>query len=58
MAENKKVDVIKFYKENIINSKKYANRKSILKVLLLEDTQYSLEEVEEILNKFMAREVK
>ncbi|MBN5964766.1 hypothetical protein JY680_07680 [Clostridioides difficile] len=43
----------KFTKEQIVNSKKYINRKDLLNVILKENELYSFSEVEEIINSFM-----
>ncbi|WP_322392424.1 hypothetical protein [Clostridium perfringens] len=49
---------IKFSKEQIISSKQFAIiEKDILKAIL-EDKEYSLEEVKEILEEFNKKEVK
>ncbi|HBE9110475.1 TPA: hypothetical protein KNH21_003798, partial [Clostridioides difficile] len=43
----------KFTKEQIVNSKKYINRKDLLNAILKENELYSFSEVEEIINSFM-----
>ncbi|MDW0089359.1 hypothetical protein RHK27_03215 [Clostridioides difficile] len=43
----------KFTKEQIVNSKRYVNRKDLLNAILKEDELYSFSEVEEIINNFM-----
>ncbi|MFL8797994.1 hypothetical protein Q3228_18955 [Clostridioides difficile] len=43
----------KFTKEQIVNSKKYVNRKDLLNAILKENELYSFSEVEEIINNFM-----
>ncbi|HGM3364496.1 TPA: hypothetical protein ACKOMM_003560 [Clostridioides difficile] len=43
----------KFTKEQIVNSKKYVNRKDLLNAILKENELYSFSEVEEIINSFM-----
>ncbi|WP_413840595.1 MULTISPECIES: hypothetical protein [unclassified Clostridioides] len=48
-----KEDGYKFTKEQIVNSKKYVNRKDLLNAILKENELYSFSEVEEIINKFM-----
>ncbi|MBF9986859.1 hypothetical protein I4O28_19490, partial [Clostridioides difficile] len=48
-----KEDDYKFTKEQIVNSKKYVNRKDLLNAILKENELYSFSEVEEIINKFM-----
>lgn len=47
-----------FSKEQIKNSKKFANRKDLIEVLLEEGRQYSISEVEEMIEKFMKGKVK
>lgn len=48
-----KEDNYKFSKEQIVNSKKYANRKDLLNAILKEDELYSFLEVEDRINNFM-----
>ena len=48
-----KEDDYKFTKEQIVNSKKYVNRKDLLNAILKENELYSFLEVEEIINNFM-----
>ncbi|HBG7381129.1 TPA: hypothetical protein KRD64_003769 [Clostridioides difficile] len=48
-----KEDSYKFTKEQIVNSKKYVNRKDLLNAILEENELYSFSEVEEIINNFM-----
>ncbi|HHI5792494.1 TPA: hypothetical protein ACP6IR_002268 [Clostridioides difficile] len=48
-----KEDSYKFTKEQIVNSKKYVNRKDLLNAILKENELYSFSEVEEMINKFM-----
>ncbi|HBF3744650.1 TPA: hypothetical protein KOS27_004090 [Clostridioides difficile] len=43
----------KFTKEQIVNSKKYVNRKDLLNAILKDDELYSFSEVEDMINKFM-----
>ncbi|HFG9240153.1 TPA: hypothetical protein ACGI57_000739 [Clostridioides difficile] len=43
----------KFTKEQIVNSKKYVNRKDLLNAILRENELYSFSEVEKIINNFM-----
>ncbi|HBF6506487.1 TPA: hypothetical protein KOT38_003931 [Clostridioides difficile] len=43
----------KFTKEQIVNSKKYVNRKDLLNAILKENELYSFSEVEDMINKFM-----
>ncbi|HCQ6376187.1 TPA: hypothetical protein OL524_003644 [Clostridioides difficile] len=48
-----KEDSYKFTKEQIVNSKKYVNRKDLLNAILKEDELYSFLEVEDRINSFM-----
>nr|UWI48539.1 hypothetical protein NZ312_10480 [Clostridioides difficile] len=48
-----KEDGYKFTKEQIVNSKKYVNRKDLLNAILKEDELYSFSEVEDRINNFM-----
>ncbi|HBF5742005.1 TPA: hypothetical protein MIY32_003074 [Clostridioides difficile] len=43
----------KFTKEQIVNSKKYVNRKDLLNAILEENELYSFSEVEDMINNFM-----
>lgn len=46
-----------YTKESIIKSKKYFNRKDLLMTILKDDVQYTFEEVDSLIDKFM-KEVK
>ena len=46
----------KYTKENIINSKRYLMNKDLLNVIL-EEKEYTLQEVEEEINKYNKRKV-
>ncbi|WP_234778300.1 hypothetical protein [Clostridioides difficile] len=48
-----KEDNYKFTKEQIVNSKKYVNRKDLLNAILKENDLHSFSEVEDRINKFM-----
>ncbi|EGT2197671.1 TPA: hypothetical protein KSK03_003880 [Clostridioides difficile] len=48
-----KEDNYKFTKEQIVNSKKYVNRKDLLNAILKENELYSFSEVEDRINSFM-----
>ena len=58
--ENKTIEKVeetpKYTKENIINSKRYLINKYLLNVIL-EEKEYTLQEVEEEINKFKKRKV-
>lgn len=60
MAENKIVaeKETAFTKHQIINSKKYLDRKDVLNVLLKDDTSYTIKEVDKLINDFMKKGVK
>lgn len=47
-----------FTKESIINSNKYSNRKDLLNGLLKDDKEYTFEQVDEMIDKFMKGKVK
>ena len=53
--ENKTSDDV-FSKEQILGSKKFANRKDILNVLLKDET-YSIDDIENIIKEFLNKEV-
>ncbi|WP_334310139.1 hypothetical protein [Clostridioides difficile] len=48
-----KEDDYKFTKEQIVNSKKYVNRKDLLNAILEENELYSFSQVDDRINKFM-----
>ena len=56
-TKTKKDDEILYSKEQIIESKKYSNRKDILNVLLKDDEEYSFSRIDEIIEEFMNKEV-
>lgn len=59
MAEKEKKKVeLTFTKQQILSAKKYRHRQDILNVLLKDDKEYSLEQVDELLDKFMKGKVK
>lgn len=58
MAKKAEKEEAKYLKESIIASKKYANRKDILNVLLEDGKEYSFSEIDVIINDFMTKEVK
>ncbi len=47
----------KFTKENILKSNRYKNRKDLLIGLLQDNKEYSLEEVDNLIEKFMKGKV-
>ncbi|EJA6558992.1 TPA: hypothetical protein KPF84_001393 [Clostridioides difficile] len=48
-----KEDDYKFTKEQIVNSKKYVNRKDLLNAILEENELYSFSQVDDRINNFM-----
>lgn len=46
-----------YTKESIVKSKKYSNRKDLLMTILKDNVEYTLEEVDSLIDKFM-KEVK
>lgn len=53
-----KVEKMKFTKQQILEAKKYANRKDLVGALLEEGKKYSLSEVDSAISDFMKRKVK
>lgn len=47
-----------FTKEQILASKKYSNRRDVLGAILTDKKEYTLEQVESLLEKFMKGKVK
>lgn len=58
MTDDIKNEEIKFTKEQILNSKKYASQKDIVSILLREGINYSLNEVNKLIAEFMKGKVK
>lgn len=56
-ALEKSEDLSKFSKSQIVNSKKYSNRRDLLTALLEQDKEYSFSDIEEIINKFNDKKV-
>lgn len=56
-AENE-VRVVAFTKEQLLSAKKYSNRKDILGVLLEDGKEYTIEQVDTLMDKFMKGKVK
>lgn len=55
---NEREKPVTFTKQQLLKSKKYAEKKDLLSALLVDDRSYSMAEVEEILNKFLKRKVR
>lgn len=53
VTTEKNEKVLTFSKKQFVNSKKFAKRKDILNALLDDDKEYSIEQVEEIINDFL-----
>jgi hypothetical protein len=56
-TEQPEVSEATFTKQQLISSKKYAEKKDLLNALLADDRSYSMPEVEEILNNFLKGKV-
>ena len=56
-TKTNKDDEFLYSNEQIIESKKYSNRKDILNVLLKDDEEYSFSKIDEIIEEFMNKEV-
>ena len=54
--KEKKIDDV-FSKEQILQSKKYRDRRDLLSVLLADNESYSFKAVDDIIKKFMEGEV-
>lgn len=48
---------VKHTKESIMSSSKYADCKDVINILLDKDTEYSIDEVDEMIDKFLKGEV-
>lgn len=48
----------KYTKQQILKSKRYSDKQDLINALLKDDTQYSISEVDKIINDFMKGEVK
>lgn len=56
--EPKVVEQVKFTKDKILSANKYKNRIDILKTLLVDDKEYSFEQVDGMMDDFMKGKVK
>ena len=52
------MDDNKYSKHKILKSKKYSDKQDLINALLKDDTQYSITEVDELINDFMKGAVK
>lgn len=62
MAKKETAEIVEkaaatYTKEQLYNSKRYAERKDVIMVVLEESKEYTLVEVDELIEKFMNREV-
>ena len=57
-SENTSSNTPKFLKRILLNSKKYRAKIDILSVILKDDGAYSAEEVDDMLEKFLKKEIK
>lgn len=48
---------VKHTKESIMSSSKYADCKDVINILLDKDTEYSIDEVDEMIDEFLKGEV-
>ena len=48
---------VRHTKESIMSSSKYADCKDVINILLDKDTEYSIDEVDEMIDKFVKGEV-
>lgn len=48
---------VKYTKAQILAAKKYRNRRDLLGVLLVDDREYELEEVEQVMSEFLEGKV-
>ena len=48
---------IKYFKEAILSSQKYLDKRDLISILLDDVTEYSLDEVEKLIEEFLNKEV-
>lgn len=53
-----KKDSVTFSKEQLIHSKKFSNRKDVLSTVLKSDKQYTIEQVDTLIDDFMKNKTK
>ena len=58
MAVKNKTEIVTFKKEQILKSKKYEEKRDLLNALLETGQEYTLEVVDELIEKFMKEGVK
>lgn len=54
----KKTTKAVYSKEQLLGSRKYAAKRDLLSVLLLDDKEYSFDEVDKVIEKYMKGKVK
>ena len=57
VESNEKMQEPVYTKEQILDSKKYAHRRDILGVLLHDEKEYTVKEIDSLLEKFMKGKV-
>jgi len=55
---NEKDETTKFYKKQLVASNKYSRYKDLLNAVLKDDSTYSIDEVDELIENFMKGKVK
>ena len=58
MANQEAKPAVAFTKQQILSAKKYTDRRDLLSVLLQEDKQYTIAEVDQLIDEFMKKGVK
>lgn len=56
--KTEKAEVVKYTKDQILSAKKYKHSRDVVNVVLNNDQVYSLEEVDDLVEKFMKGKVK
>ena len=57
-SNDAEIQVVTFSKEQLLSAKRYNNRKDILGELLEDGKQYTIEQVDTLMDKFMKGKVK
>lgn len=57
MTEKKTAEPV-FFKRDLVKSKRYFGKRDILNALLEDEKQYTIKEVDSIINTFLKKEVK
>ncbi len=58
MAKNNKTLEITYSKEQLVKAKRFINHIDILNALLVDGVQYTIADVESIINKFLTKKVR